>query len=225
MAESGATETEINTATFFRVMGLLIECGYPILYVFEMLLKCSYIDPAAVEAIHQEVLEGQTISGAMAKFGSVFTPSDCAAISVGEQTGAFPEVCWFLGEARELSYTLPRSVDHGALTDLMDTVYLSVLVDAGLPFRRAFRVMAKIAASQRREMYQAIADDLDKGGLTLSEALEKQGVFEPFVITMVKNGESKGSLKKTFAHIVTYRRWRVLGMEHYIPLEERILAR
>ena len=85
------------------------------------------------------------------------------------------------------------------------TSELAVLLRAGLPLDRAFKVLIDMAAQP--QMNQLLNDLLTgvKGGKSLSQALQPyESVFGTFYINMVRSGEASGQLSEVLNRLVEY---------------------
>ncbi|HWS28288.1 MAG TPA: type II secretion system F family protein [Xanthomonadales bacterium] len=85
------------------------------------------------------------------------------------------------------------------------TQQLATLVGAGLPLDRSLLVLAELAESPRlKRLVDRIRDEV-RGGVSLSEALERQhGVFSRLFINMVRAGEMGGTLDHTLTRLSEY---------------------
>jgi hypothetical protein len=85
------------------------------------------------------------------------------------------------------------------------TQQLATLVGAGLPLDRSLLVLAELAETPRlKRLVDRIRDEV-RGGVSLSEALERQhGVFSRLYVNMVRAGELGGTLDHTLSRLALY---------------------
>ncbi len=85
------------------------------------------------------------------------------------------------------------------------TQQLATLVSAGLPLDRSLLVLAELAESPRlKRLVDRVRDEV-RGGISLSEALERQhGVFSRLYVNMVRAGELGGTLDHTLTRLSEY---------------------
>lgn len=85
------------------------------------------------------------------------------------------------------------------------TQQLATLVGAGLPLDRSLLVLAELAESPRlKRLVDRVRDEV-RGGISLSEALERQhGVFSRLYVNMVRAGELGGTLDHTLTRLSEY---------------------
>lgn len=85
------------------------------------------------------------------------------------------------------------------------TQQLATLVGAGLPLDRSLMVLAELAETPRlKRLVDRIRDEV-RGGVSLSEALERQhGVFSRLYVNMVRAGELGGTLDHTLTRLAQY---------------------
>ena len=85
------------------------------------------------------------------------------------------------------------------------TQQLATLVGAGLPLDRSLAVLADLAESPRLKLLVDRVRDQVRGGISLSEALDRQhGVFSRLYINMVRAGEMGGTLDATLGRLAQY---------------------
>lgn len=113
---------------FTSTLGTLIASGVPILQALKIVQETAgnTIVGNAVEAVHESVKEGQTITAPLEASG-VFPASVISMVDVGEQTGALPEMLMRLADKFD------HEVDNAiaGLTSLLEPiliVFLAVIV-------------------------------------------------------------------------------------------------
>lgn len=85
------------------------------------------------------------------------------------------------------------------------TQQLATLVGAGLPLDRSLAVLAELAESPRLKLLVDRVRDQVRGGISLSEALDRQhGVFSRLYVNMVRAGEMGGTLDVTLGRLSQY---------------------
>jgi type IV pilus assembly protein PilC len=80
-------------AQFCRTLGTLVQSGVPILSALQIVRNASSnrVIASAVQAVHDAVKEGDSMSGTMGKTGA-FPVVLTGMVQVGEETGALPEM-------------------------------------------------------------------------------------------------------------------------------------
>ena len=88
------------------------------------------------------------------------------------------------------------------------TVHLSTSVGAGIPILQALQDMEEQTTNARmKKTIQGITEDL-RGGSSLSDALSRYPlVFSDVYVSMVKVGETSGSLDKVLQRLVDFLEW------------------
>lgn len=85
------------------------------------------------------------------------------------------------------------------------TQQLATLLGAGLPLDRSLLVLSELAESERLQRLVDRIRDAVRGGVSLSEALDRQGgVFSRLYVNMVRAGELGGTLDATLARLSQY---------------------
>jgi type IV pilus assembly protein PilC len=82
----------------------------------------------------------------------------------------------------------------------------NTIVKAGLPILKALDLLADRAAAPRMRPVLAGVRDRVREGATLSEALDKQGVFPKVYVTAVLAGEKSGNLTGVLDYFIAYQR-------------------
>jgi type IV pilus assembly protein PilC len=124
----GPVVSKVAIARFTRTLGTLISSGVPILQALTIVRETSgnVIVADAVNAIHESVKEGETITQPLEASG-VFPPIVISMVDVGEQTGALPEMLMKIADNYD------EEVDNAvsAMTSLLEPimiVFLAVIV-------------------------------------------------------------------------------------------------
>jgi general secretion pathway protein F len=98
-----------------------------------------------------------------------------------------------------------RSTGVGAQDIAIFTQQMSTLLGAGLPLDRSLLVLSELAESDRLKRLVDRIRDAVRGGISLSEALDRQGgVFSRLYVNMVRAGEMGGTLDATLARLSQY---------------------
>jgi len=89
----GPVISKVAISRFTRTLGTLVSSGVPILQALTIVKETSgnIIVANAVQAVHESVKEGETITAPLESSG-VFPPMVISMVDVGEQTGALPEM-------------------------------------------------------------------------------------------------------------------------------------
>jgi len=124
----GPVISKVAIARFTRTLGTLVSSGVPILQALTIVRETSgnVIVADAVNAIHESVKEGETITQPLEACG-VFPPIVISMVDVGEQTGALPEMLMKIADNYD------EEVDNAvsAMTSLLEPVmivFLAVIV-------------------------------------------------------------------------------------------------
>ena len=124
----GPVVSKVAISRFTRTLGTLVSSGVPILQALTIVKETAgnVIIGNAVNAIHESVKEGETITAPLEASG-VFPPMVISMVDVGEQTGALPEMLLKIADNYD------EEVDNAvaAMTSLLEPimiVFLAVIV-------------------------------------------------------------------------------------------------
>jgi type IV pilus assembly protein PilC len=124
----GPVVSKVAISRFTRTLGTLISSGVPILQALTIVRETAgnVIISGAVNAVHDSVKEGETITAPLEASG-VFPPMVISMVDVGEQTGALPEMLLKIADNYD------EEVDNAvaAMTSLLEPimiVFLAVVV-------------------------------------------------------------------------------------------------
>ena len=124
----GPVISKVAISRFTRTLGTLISSGVPILQALTIVKETAgnVIISNAVNAVHESVKEGETITAPLEGSG-VFPPMVISMVDVGEQTGALPEMLLKIADNYD------EEVDNAvaAMTSLLEPimiVFLAVVV-------------------------------------------------------------------------------------------------
>lgn len=124
----GDVISKVAISRFCRTLGTLVSSGVPILQALNIVKETAgnVVVANAVQAIHESVKEGETITAPLEKSG-VFPPMVISMVDVGEQTGALPEMLLKIADNYD------DEVDNAvaAMTSLLEPimiVFLAVIV-------------------------------------------------------------------------------------------------
>jgi len=97
---------------FFRNFAMMLESGITISHVLQTLVGQvrGLGVPGVIESIKKEVMNGRSLSGAMAKYPRMFPEHIIKTIEVGEQSGKLAEAMDRISEDIESNYQLRRKV-------------------------------------------------------------------------------------------------------------------
>jgi len=128
MPAVGPVISKVAIARFTRTLGTLVSSGVPILQALTIVKETAgnVIISNAVNAVHESVKEGETITAPLEACG-VFPPMVISMVDVGEQTGALPEMLLKIADNYD------EEVDNAvaAMTSLLEPimiVFLAVVV-------------------------------------------------------------------------------------------------
>jgi len=120
----GPVVSKVAIARFTRTLGTLVSSGVPILQALTIVRETSgnVIVAEAVNAIHESVKEGETITQPLEASG-VFPPIVISMVDVGEQTGALPEMLMKIADNYD------EEVDNAvsAMTSLLEPIMIVCL--------------------------------------------------------------------------------------------------
>jgi type IV pilus assembly protein PilC len=124
----GPVVSKVAISRFSRTLGTLVSSGVPILQALTIVKETAgnVIIADAVNAVHESVKEGETITAPLEASG-VFPPMVISMVDVGEQTGALPEMLLKIADNYD------DEVDNAvaAMTSLLEPimiVFLAVIV-------------------------------------------------------------------------------------------------
>jgi type IV pilus assembly protein PilC len=124
----GPVVSKVSISRFTRTLGTLVSSGVPILQALTIVKETAgnVIIANAVNAVHESVKEGETITAPLEASG-VFPPMVISMVDVGEQTGALPEMLLKIADNYD------DEVDNAvaAMTSLLEPimiVFLAVIV-------------------------------------------------------------------------------------------------
>ena len=125
---SARSISKVAISRFTRTLGTLVSSGVPILQALTIVKETAgnVIIGNAVNAVHESVKEGETITAPLEASG-VFPPMVISMVDVGEQTGALPEMLLKIADNYD------DEVDNAvsAMTSLLEPimiVFLAVIV-------------------------------------------------------------------------------------------------
>lgn len=106
--------------------------------------------------------------------------------------------------ARAVGRQRPRAVRNADF--LVFNQQFNTIIKAGLPILKALDLLAERAAAPRIRPVLLDVRDRVREGSTLSEALEKQGMFPKVYVTAVLAGEKSGNLTGVLDYFIAYQR-------------------
>jgi type IV pilus assembly protein PilC len=106
--------------------------------------------------------------------------------------------------ARAVGGDRPRRVRTGDF--LVFNQQFNTIVKAGLPILKALDLLAERAAAPKLRPVLLDVRDRVREGSTLSEALDKQGMFPKVYVTAVLAGEKSGNLTGVLDYFIAYQR-------------------
>ncbi|MBI4712093.1 MAG: type II secretion system F family protein [Planctomycetes bacterium] len=217
---------DLNTMT--RQLASLIKAGIPLLKALHIITEQTENEylKGIVADISQQVKQGQTFSGAMAKYPKIFPPLYTAIIKSGEDSGALDEVLSRLADYREqveeiksrirsaLAYpALIIAFGFGALIFLftvvipqLSKVFETLKLKGALPLPTA--ILLGIGDAVINYWYLFIGGlfllILLSKGITLIEkkALDKLKFGLPFIGVFIRKSES-AKLARTLSLLIT----------------------
>ena len=191
--------------TFWRAMGKYIGGGTPIVQSLNETGEQVKGTPfgKVVKALAADIKEGQSLSQAMEKHKSVFTPSVLLMVRAGEAGGVLDVIVKRIVEGlQDGSFPVPRT----KLAREQETVRafraFGRLLSSGVPILEAMSILGEEAQHKdMREALRACHDSIRSGG-TMWEALRDCGQEIPKeVIAAVRAAEENGTLDECFFKI------------------------
>ena len=116
--------------------------------------------------------------------------------------------------ARAVGRQGPRAVRN--VDFLVFNQQFNTIIKAGLPILKALDLLAERAAAPRIRPILLDVRDRVREGSTLSEALEKQGLFPKVYVTAVLAGEKSGNLTGVLDYFIAYQRVSVSAKKKLI---------
>ncbi len=143
----GPVISKVAISRFTRTLGTLVSSGVPILQALTIVKETAgnVIIANAVNAVHESVKEGETITAPLEGSG-VFPPMVISMVDVGEQTGALPEMLLKIADNYD------EEVDNAvsAMTSLLEPIMIiflavivgSIVIAMFLPLIKMITVMS-----------------------------------------------------------------------------------
>ena len=134
LAMPGMAPAENEQVSYWATFGMLLSTGVPVLETINLL--CEGTQDArlleSTKAIHKAIMEGKTISSAMAGYPDVFASEVCAAVDLGERTGQLDAQSLRIAEALKLgnlSLLLPPSMPATSAAEKEEPVVVRAFND------------------------------------------------------------------------------------------------
>ena len=118
-------------------------------------------------------------------------------LSVAEIKGG-----WSRGGFGQPLFSKRRSISQKSIFLL--TQQLSSLLNAGLPLDRALTILLGVAGDERNKTLLERVQEKVRGGSSLADALEAQGVFSRFYLNMIRAGEAGGALEAVLKRLTEF---------------------
>ncbi len=116
--------------------------------------------------------------------------------------------------ARAMGGQRPRSLRNSDF--LVFNQQFNTIIKAGLPILKALDLLAERAAAPRIRPVLLDVRDRVREGSTLSEALDKQGMFPKVYVTAVLAGEKSGNLTGVLDYFIAYQKVSVSAKKKLI---------
>ena len=84
------------------------------------------------------------------------------------------------------------------------TQQLSSLLNAGLPLDRALTILLSVGQDEQNKALLERVQEKVRGGSSLADALEAQGVFSRFYLNMIRAGEAGGALEAVLKRLTEF---------------------
>ncbi|MER2527399.1 MAG: type II secretion system F family protein [Candidatus Competibacter denitrificans] len=118
-------------------------------------------------------------------------------LSVAEAKGGFLRSA--LGQPL---FSKRRALSRKAVT--LITQQLASLLSAGMPLDRALTILISVSEDEHTKPLLERVQEKVRGGSTLADALEAQGVFSRFYLNMVRAGEAGGALETVLKRLTEF---------------------
>jgi len=118
-------------------------------------------------------------------------------LSVTEIKGSWPR-----GGFGQPLFSKRRSISQKSIVLL--TQQLSSLLNAGLPLDRALTILLGVAGDEQNKALLERVQEKVRGGSSLADALEAQGVFSRFYLNMIRAGEAGGALEAVLKRLTEF---------------------
>ena len=109
---------------------------------------------------------------------------------------------WFRGGLGQPLFSKRRSLSHKSIIHL--TQQLSSLLNAGMPLDRALTIVLGVADDEQSKALLERVQEKVRGGSSLADALEAQGVFSRFYLNMIRAGEAGGALEVVLKRLTEF---------------------
>ena len=109
---------------------------------------------------------------------------------------------WLRGGLGQPLFSKRRSLSHKSIIHL--TQQLSSLLNAGMPLDRALTIVLGVADDEQSKALLERVQEKVRGGSSLADALEAQGVFSRFYLNMIRAGEAGGALEVVLKRLTEF---------------------
>ena len=109
---------------------------------------------------------------------------------------------WLRGGFGQPLFSQRRSISQKSI--ILLTQQLSSLLNAGLPLDRALTILLGVAGDERNKALLERIQEKVRGGSSLADALEAQGVFSRFYLNMIRAGEAGGALEAVLKRLTEF---------------------
>ncbi|MDS4027755.1 MAG: type II secretion system inner membrane protein GspF [Candidatus Contendobacter sp.] len=109
---------------------------------------------------------------------------------------------WLRGGFGQPLFSKRRALSPKAL--MLLTQQLSSLLNAGMPLDRALTILLGVTDDERNKALLERIQEKVRGGASLADALEAQGVFSRFYLNMIRAGEAGGALEAVLSRLTEF---------------------
>ena len=109
---------------------------------------------------------------------------------------------WLRGGFGQPWFRKRRSLSQKSIIVL--TQQLSSLLNAGMPLDRALTILLGVAEDEQSRALLERVQEKVRGGSSLADALEAQGVFSRFYLNMIRAGEAGGALEAVLKRLTDF---------------------
>ncbi len=109
---------------------------------------------------------------------------------------------WLRGGFGQSLFSKRQSLSQKSI--ILLTQQLSSLLNAGMPLDRALTILLGVAEDEQSKALLERVQDKVRGGSSLADALEAQGVFSRFYLNMIRAGEAGGALEVVLKRLTEF---------------------
>jgi general secretion pathway protein F len=109
---------------------------------------------------------------------------------------------WLRGGLGQPLFSKRRSISQKSI--ILLTQQLSSLLNAGMPLDRALTILLGVSEDEQHKALLERVQEKVRGGSSLADALEAQGVFSRLYLNMIRAGEAGGALEVVLKRLTEF---------------------